>query len=323
MFLQTQNGLGYAVCCRGVVRLPSSDAWPLLPQKLDFSQHTLPVRFSEGANFSLCNTDFEVKDWASYAYIVFLPQAAQEALYQCQFDEHEAMLALVFNEAAVCPAACRGEPYHDDARLVVHVRSGDIFTDDGTNPLTGVVGYIQYPASFYAAILSHRTWTHVLFVTESCESLACFNPVYLHFQKLEVQAAWPHTVFEFRSNGTLDEDVATYRCAMNFVPAHSSLSYYVIATSHVLRSFFIPFGARCMAYGGRCGVPRPGVHQVSIRLGSEWKLNSKWKNSREQRERMITYAFEVTNTTFVYDKERSRLSTHTAVPTNESLALVD
>ena len=308
-FVQISNGLVLAACCRGTVEFPAHASWPKLARRVSYAHPSFPVTFRPNASLSRCSTAFEADllyGWSAYAYAYTLPIDTEEALFQCDFDLHAALLAVTLDEAPGCTAACAGERSFGDNVLTIHVRSGDIFAhapgemgyDDGMG------GYAQYPAAFYAAVLSHRVWHRVIFITDpgSKDEKKGLNPVFSHFQKPEVLGSWPHTAFEFRDNGTLAEDTGALRCATHLVAAHSSFSYYAMATSRALKSYYVPRGAQCMAYTGRCDAMPPGAKLVAVALPG-WDLSATWRNTAEERERMVAYALAPSNDTFaVYDE---------------------
>lgn len=282
-FVQILNVVSLAACCRGVAVLPPHPAWPRLSTRVDYSN--LPVAMSPNANASRCVTDHEPSDVHAYAYTYHLPKHIGEALFQCTFDVHKAVLAVLFDEAPGCVTTCS----HIGAdTLVVHIRSGDVFVYVNNSPGDGALGYLQFPVVFYATVLSSRHWRRVLFVTEPVEMESAYNPVFLHFRNVANQAAWPKTVFEFRDYGTMDSDTAIFRCSTNFVPAHSSFSYYVLATSQALQTYYVPTGWRCMSYNSRCDGVRSGVKKVSIPI-PDWNLDAPWHNTPEERRRLVTH----------------------------------
>jgi hypothetical protein len=78
------------------------------------------------------------------------------------------------------------------------------------------------------------------------------------------------------------------RCAQHFVLARSSLSWYIVATSHVLDTYYLPEGETCISYGGKCGVPRKEAKLVNVPLPN-WKLHRAWNGSLTQREELTSY----------------------------------
>ena len=282
-FVQIHNAVSLAVCCRGVVRLPESihDEWPHLARQLDVSAVLAPA--VEVASAAACNSSaFEAEDaWSLYAYASHLPQRTRDALHSCTYDEHALMLSVTLDEAPNCAAACAR--LHPE-RLVVHIRSGDIFKPGEANG-----DYYQYPVAFYAAVLALRRWREVVFLTDACTAAETCNPVFSWFKNASNTAGrWPHTRFRFRHGHDLAGDMRLMRCAQQYVPARSSLSWYAIATSHVLESYYMPRGEECIAYGGKCGVPRAAAKRVDVPLPG-WQLHRSWEGTPAQRAELTAY----------------------------------
>jgi hypothetical protein len=157
-FVAVHNAVSLAVCCRGVVVLPESGDWPHLPRRIDLSYH-LPAGETGRAATSGCNNSlYEATDkFSFYTYASHLPHAMQDAMHSCKY-EHALLMSLFFGEAPSCSFAC--EKLHPE-RLVIHIRSGDIFESGKANS-----DYFQYPVAFYASVISRRAWTEVVFVTD-------------------------------------------------------------------------------------------------------------------------------------------------------------
>ncbi len=141
--------------------------------------------------------------------------------------------------------------------LVIHLRSGDIFTDVTPHPL-----YVQPPLCWYAACMEHHAKTYGLSsVIVVCEDRInpCVNAILSYCEETGIPAGF--------QSGTLDEDFSLLMAASSLVSSRSTLMEPVKDMSPNLRH----------SYEFLFSYVKPGMYMQP----------GEWKNSGEQRRLML------------------------------------
>lgn len=163
--------------------------------------------------------------------------------------------------------------------LVIHIRSGDIFTHDPPHPY-----YAQPPLAFYQLVLDHCTWSGVTLVYEDQS-----NPVIGQLKSHLDQVGVPFT----EQSATLKEDLEVLLAARNLVIARGTFAYPIVAMSPRVRQVFTfdhyqTVSKVDLLWGQR--IEGVQLHTVNDREGTyrDFVL-ANWKNSPEQRQMMLQY----------------------------------
>jgi hypothetical protein len=148
-------------------------------------------------------------------------------------------------------------PHHTDASinddtLVIHMRSGDVFTDK-LNAVKMI--YIQPPLSYYLEIISNFSFKDIVIVTQNDHKNPCINNLKKIIPNIRVQSS------------TLFDDISTIMSARNLVVPHSSFSICLGLASDKLKRIFIPqFDVIDKVYYMRAPV-WPNIHRCAFMAG--------------------------------------------------------
>lgn len=120
----------------------------------------------------------------------------------------------------------------NDDDLVIHLRSGDIFS------LRPHYAYIQPPLSFYIEIIENSKWNKIYVITEKDDS-----PIYKKLREL-----YPNIITflekpENRHGGNgwgFKQDLEYLVGAVNYVPCQSSLCPLIIQLSKTIKNVYMP-----------------------------------------------------------------------------------
>lgn len=281
-FMQVKQALKYAICCSGRLEIQKKNKhMPYLHQYLDFSVKTAYTNKDDYTPPKNCSTGIN----HTFFYI-----PSVMSLPKCQYDEYSALQYFMFGNDMPYGCISRNVRCANDLdrTLVVHLRSGDIFSD---KPKTAIHLYRQPPVEYYRTIFQSRKWKKIILVT-SIEETSNYNPVWTYFQNVRnIRAAIGnnYTVFKFQMSSSLDEDMRTLWCARYFVASSSTLSNMILQTGPFLREVFAAeksLFVRCSNYErfSRHGIK---CHQISL---PGYNISSFiWNNSKIQREEMISY----------------------------------
>lgn len=142
-----------------------------------------------------------------------------------------------------------------DAELVIHIRSGDIFTDSRPHPR-----YVPPPLSYYTNIINANNYKKIIVICQDT-----INPVVNKLLELYENAV--------HNKNSLEEDVTL-----------------VLGASHIISSVgtFIPTLLKFsdnIKYHYR-------THSYSKELKKYYSINKPWKNTKQQRDYILSYTFE-------------------------------
>lgn len=165
----------------------------------------------------------------------------------------------------------RSLPPADPDELFIHLRSGDIFRDQGAHRAYG-----QPPLAFYRKVLAMQPWRRVMLVYED-EGNPCIGPL----KQLLLDAGVAFSV----CSGTLREDLQTLYRAQNLVIGRGTFIYPILCTSLNIRTVF----AFEDTHAPRWGLKGPTVRQFRDRGGSYAPVLSRWGNKPRQRQLMLDY----------------------------------
>ena len=154
--------------------------------------------------------------------------------------------------------------YNNTKDLVLHVRSGDIFRGNGASR-----HYLQPPYSFYVKCIESSEKNHILLVTEKDRR----NPIINQLEK------------DFSNNisiqtSSLKEDVKAILQAEELVLAKSSFSRQLSLFCPFLKKVHSPFWPYSVG----------GIDSINYKFPN-YKTGP-WKNSKEQREKIMSYKKE-------------------------------
>ena len=164
-------------------------------------------------------------------------------------------------------------PALDSSTLVIHMRSGDVFSSRAPNP-----HYQQPPLCFYKAVIEEGGFARVIIVTESDRSNPCIAAL---------QAWRPHV--EVRS-GALADDVALCLAARHLVSSAGSFVYSLLMACHELAAVEQLYV---------CVLPTPNSPWIylpsdcarpTIRRYAAPRYASAWHNTAAERAAMLQYA---------------------------------
>ena len=161
-----------------------------------------------------------------------------------------------------------------DDDIVIHIRSGDIFTD---NPHSG---YGQPPLAYYRKIIEFERPKSVCLVYQD-EANPVINELKLYLSDRNIS-------FRLQS-GTLRDDITLLLQARKLVAGRGTFLPGVIALSENIKTVFW-FNKKSTVFS------RPISREVVVKdtdgLYTSAVLNRNWKNSKDQRQLMITYPEE-------------------------------
>ncbi|KAG5189555.1 hypothetical protein JKP88DRAFT_206079 [Tribonema minus] len=185
-----------------------------------------------------------------------------------------------------------------DDELVVHLRSGDIWSEKPHKR------YGQPPLSSYAAVLAHRSWKKILIVTEPTPELLRHPFAAILPAMVRQTVADTVQILDFTS------DLRTLLCARALVASHSTLTTMYLMHNQRLQSLYadaLMHGTQLHNVNGQevCSAPGAAVLSVSdllaarpslsiflMPLSEEWTPTytpyGAWKNTYAQRVEMLS-----------------------------------
>ncbi|MCZ6870889.1 MAG: hypothetical protein O7G84_15410 [Gammaproteobacteria bacterium] len=158
--------------CHAVIRAQQQEATLLIPRPLAFrsmNEHAIALDFSSEPE------SYETSRIETIDIFIHGNEATRmlgfRYRYQCMQDHIKPLFE----------AGARHESLGDQT-LAIHVRSGDIFQPDGSNP-----GYGQPPLSWYQMLIERSGYREVVLVTQTNFVQGGPNPVVA-----EIAKRWPH-----------------------------------------------------------------------------------------------------------------------------------
>jgi len=285
-YMQIKHALRYAICCNAKLEIREKNAFmPALQRYLDFSRsipYDMKGSYSPPKNCAIGWSDTFFQPFKSFP------------MPECVYDEYSAIQSVVFGndfsyDCLVQNVRCAADL---EKSLVVHIRSGDIFSRKNP-PRTAMNMYRQPPLAFYKEIFQLKKWDRILLVT-SVEPKDSYNPVWSflvdkdNIRRIVNTSA---TVVTYQTSSSTKEDLKTLWCARYFVASSSTFSNMIIQTGPYLREFF---GAEKSLFG-QCSTFQNRINQHGIKCnqlslpGYEMASSFNWTNSPEQRDLMISY----------------------------------
>ncbi len=175
--------------------------------------------------------------------------------------------------------------------VAVHLRSGDLFDRPDPHP-----NFVQPPLAYYTTALRHfaaaRAGAHVTLVYED-EG----NPVIGALHAFLGDAGLPHTI----ASASLASDLATLLEHRALVLGRGSFGVAVAALSENVETLYAPWSEpRFRGLVRERGLEAYGVEEISPQYIAE----GTWRNSPEQRRRMVEYPLENLELTKFQQKER-------------------
>jgi len=148
---------------------------------------------------------------------------------------------------------------HDD--LVIHIRSGDIFK---SNPHPG---YVMPPLSYYTNIIKQHNYKKIYLLAEDRLN-PCIN------QLLEL---YPTIIFKLQS---LEQDIKIILAATHIVMSYGTFIPSLLMVSNNKKDVYCPSYS---SYNNQeCTIHITDLQEYH-------KMMLPWKNTDEQREKMVTY----------------------------------
>lgn len=286
-FMQVKNALKYAICCRGKLEIKNKNKnMPHLPSHLDFS---IKIAYSNGDSYK---PPSNCSNGASGTFFLAIKDFRPP---ECSYDEYSALQYYIF--ANEMPYGCVNSHIKCasdlEKALVVHLRSGDIFS---STPQSPIHMYRQPPLAYYRAVFQSRKWERIIVVT-SVERRREYNPVWeylLDKGNAREMIGRNETTISFVLSTSLRDDLRTLWCARTFLASSSTLSYMIIQSGPFLREFYGVTGSifgRCSTYGARVSAHRLVCHETAL-PGYEFR-SFNWSNADWQREAMISYKLPI------------------------------
>ncbi|CAM9811215.1 unnamed protein product [Ectocarpus sp. 12 AP-2014] len=165
-----------------------------------------------------------------------------------------------------------------DGNLVLHVRSGDIFSDK-------VLAYYgQPPLQFYLQVIQHADWDSVDIVTNAQERDG-LNPVVPALQAMVDAGDLPDSV-HVHTNRTMEEDLLSMFCADGLALARSTL---VSLTGFHSKAKRVYGPHQCNPQFKQLALFRPEVQAYGVDWAGEYGVYKSWENTPDQREEMLAY----------------------------------
>ena len=231
-FIQIKSAARYAICCRGILRIPSHDVFTGMKAEYDFA--LVPIRFNN--NFRCANLSGQFMEEPR------LP-------YACNRDEDMYLRHVIFGTEMLAAGAKERPPQKlefelkserfscpdNEDSLAIHFRSGDLFSHTQHHHFY----YRQPPRSFYKRVLGLKKWSKVYFITDAAVE-DYIHPNYKYFR--DAARSNPSHVF---SNTNFIDDFKAMFCARSFVMASSSMSWLVVDLSPFVADYFSPFLPYC------------------------------------------------------------------------------
>jgi hypothetical protein len=150
--------------------------------------------------------------------------------------------------------------------LVIHIRSGDIFTSK-PHP-----GYIIPPLSYYKNIIEQKKYKNIYLLAEDR-----LNPCIDQLIKL-----YPTIIFKLQS---LEEDIKIILAARNIVISYGTFITSILIHSDNTENVYVPSYLNYNNHEDT--IPDCTMHVTD--LEKYHKMMLPWKNTVEQREKMLTY----------------------------------
>eukprot|EP00752_Nemacystus_decipiens_P002002 g1923.t1 len=171
-----------------------------------------------------------------------------------------------------------------DGNLVIHVRSGDIFSDDHLYPYVSE-HYGQPPLQYYVRIIEEYDWSRVDVVTNGDGDL---NPVIPALESKVAQGELSGEIF-FHKDRALDEDLVSMLCADGLATARSTISSLTLFHSTATRIFF-PRSCSKAQYVKDLQHQRPAIKTYGALFDEDsYDPYHFWNNSVEQRTAMVDF----------------------------------
>ncbi len=162
------------------------------------------------------------------------------------------------------------DPKITDHTLVIHLRSGDVFSGSVGNQ------FWQPPTAFYRRIISSGAYDDIVIVTEEKNMSPCAAQLVQDFadkvKRIRIQT------------GSLQEDINTLLSARNLVPSNSSFAFTLaLASRHIKRWYrFIP---SCEKWDFESV---PDIEQIDW-ISPEYPGDVEWSNVDMARQLMLDY----------------------------------
>jgi len=145
--------------------------------------------------------------------------------------------------------------------LVIHIRSGDIFNSYPHS------GYIMPPLKYYTRIIEENSFDNIYLIAEDRLNPCINNLLYL----------FPKIIFKIQS---LEEDIKIILSTKNIVISYGTFIPELIELSDNIKYIYTP---SYFIYN------KIGCETYITDLTLYHHMMSPWKNTKEQREMMITY----------------------------------
>jgi hypothetical protein len=141
----------------------------------------------------------------------------------------------------------------DDDTIVIHIRSGDIFNN---NPHPG---YIPPPLAYYVNILNNNKFNKIIIISEDTK-----NPVIDELLKL-----YPNSCYKKNS---LEDDIKIILGATYIIESVGTFISSLLMLSNNIKQIY-------------------STSMYNMKLINYYLLNKPWKNTKEQRDLIISYTF--------------------------------
>ena len=158
--------------------------------------------------------------------------------------------------------------------LVIHIRSGDIFEDDGTHP-----AYIMPPLSYYVDIIENNNFNNIWIIAEDRKN-PCID---------ELLTLYPKANYRQQS---LDEDIKILLGATHVVMSYGTMVHALLLFSDSIKNLYSPSYFTGSALYEEMYIQNDGqsrINNFKIELDEYHKKLTPWKNTKGQREIMMAY----------------------------------
>ena len=256
-FAQLKNAIGWAVCCKGIVKAPVHFLFPS-SRIADFSLFTysLPKTFTSPR----CSTGL--------SHEFFYIEKPEKCTYDRKRVENYVIFDNIYKRGVPqrhfpCKTNCGAE---GENVLTVFFRSGDIF-ENASPPFTY---YRQPPLYFYETIINSRNWRKVVFVSGTSKFM---NPVWKYYFENDDQR---YVDMVFESMTSLNDTVSVLINAVNLVSAHSTLTTMIESVTTMAKTIFC---AKCRTTASPFqNIPLPNYYEKELNTTEEfvdWMLTYK------------------------------------------------
>ena len=143
----------------------------------------------------------------------------------------------------------------DENDLIIHIRSGDIFTDSRPHPR-----YVPPPLSYYTNIIDRNNYKNIIIICEDT-----INPVVNKLLELYENA--------IHNKNSLEEDVKIVLGASSIISSVGTFIPTLLKFSDNIKYHY-------------------RTHSYSKELKKYYSINKPWKNTKQQREYILSYTFE-------------------------------